>query len=338
MLRVRTLFRALRKQVVFDLIHQLNPVYTGMSLAVIGHGIPIVLGPYVADWPHDPDAISARGQGLGSFARSLKQLLAYAQQRRADAHLLTTEEACKRISFAHRWVPPVYFVPHGMDAERFSPGEARQAGSTPHRTVILFYANVSERKGILDLLAAFDLLASRTANVELWIAGDGELLPGAKELAGQLHCHNRILFLGRQTQSEAVGILRQADIYCLPSHGEPYGMTVVEAMSCGLPVVVTEAGGLGCLVDDEGAIRVPMKAPQALAAALRQLVIDPERRMRMGRHNRSRVVNNFTWNRVIDRLEDVYRSVLAAKRPHESRAETASAALTEDLPNGGRLS
>ena len=114
-------------------------------------------------------------------------------------------------------------------------------------------------------------------------------------------------------------------------------MTVVEAMSCGLPVVVTDAGGLGCLVDDEGGIRVPMKRPLELSAALEQLVIDPERRKKMGEHNRSRVLSSFTWSRVIDRLEEVYGSVLASKRAKKRGVSAVAAPFSEDMANGGKV-
>ena len=96
-------------------------------------------------------------------------------------------------------------------------------------------------------------------------------------------------------------------------------MTAVEAMSCGKPLVVTDAGGLGCLVDDQGGMRVPVSNPEQLAAALCALIADPARRIAMGKHNRQRVLETMSWDRVIDRLEHIY--VASIERKHRGSGE-----------------
>ena len=90
MLQVRSLFRKLNREVGMDIIHQLNPVYTGISLALCDAKCPVVLGPYVGDWPSDPDAISAARPLLRSLLHLGRNVLARLQQARADALLLTT--------------------------------------------------------------------------------------------------------------------------------------------------------------------------------------------------------------------------------------------------------
>ena len=87
-------------------------------------------------------------------------------------------------------------------------------------------------------------------------------------------------------------------------------MTVAEAMSCGRPVVVTNAGGPGHLLDDEGGMRVPVGRPDELASALSILLADQDRRAAMGLHNRRKVLSTMTWDRVIGRLEQIYATVL----------------------------
>jgi len=177
-------------------------------------------------------------------------------------------------------------------------------------------------------------VAQRFPEAVLWIAGGGEHEQSAKALAASLNSAERIRFFGRQTREQALAIYRDADIYCLPSHGEPFGMTVLEAMSCGLPVVVTNAGGVRWIVDDYGGMRVPDRAPQELAIALGELIVAPERRKQMGAHNRAKVLKQFSWDRVIDRLEQIYSTVTSRHteatitRRAEGRDERVSAEVS----------
>jgi glycosyltransferase involved in cell wall biosynthesis len=335
MARVRALLSHLRKEVRLDLIHQLNPVYTGVTLGLVGSRIPTVLGPYVADWPHDPHGIASSRPALRAVLRRAKQSVAFVQQLCADAILLTTEGARQRVMVSDVLRPTVHILPHGIDSDFFSPEVPTSISATQRRPVILFYANVSERKGIFELLNGFDLLSSEFSFAELWIAGDGEELNAARELASCLSACARIRFLGRQSREQAVLLMRQADIYCLPSHGEPYGMTVVEAMSCGLPVVVTDAGGVRYLVDNTSGLRVPVNSPASIAGAIATLLADPTLRREMGHRNRQKVLQYFSWNKVIDRLEQIYQETLERAHGSQVALNTQSAHLAESLSSGG---
>jgi L-malate glycosyltransferase len=326
MRQVRSLFRRLSRGIDFDLIHQLNPVYTGVSLALWGFDVPVVLGPYVADWPNDPDGTAASYPALSGVFRHLEKAIAKLQQHHARALLLTTEAARRKVISPRRAGSRCYLVPHGIDAAFFSPAPSSPGRDPARRQRILFLANVAERKGIFDLLRAFETVQSRFNAAELWIAGAGEDLEHSRAFAAGLRSRAQVRFLGCKTRAETVELFRRASIYCLPSHGEPYGMTVAEAMSCGLPVVVTDAGGVRHLVDERGGIRVPVHSPEALAQALSELLADPQRRRSMGAQNRARVLGTMTWDRVIDRLEEVYELTLRTRQiqPSRPRALTTS--------------
>jgi glycosyltransferase involved in cell wall biosynthesis len=212
-------------------------------------------------------------------------------------------------------------LPHGIDSDFFCPKESRaaQSDSPDEGSIeILFLAWLDRRKGIFDLLQAFDRVAARFPRTRLTVAGDGSDLFEAQRAASALAAFDRIIFLGHQDRAGAVTLLQNTDIYCLPSHGEPYGMTAVEAMSCGKPLVVTDAGGLGCLVDDHGGLRVPVGDTHALADALCALIADPSRRESMGKYNRRRVLETMAWDRVIDRLEEIYIAAIESKHRVQS--------------------
>jgi glycosyltransferase involved in cell wall biosynthesis len=268
--------------------------------------------------------------------RQTKKAAALVQQLDADAILLTTEAARQRVIFSGHWKAPVHFLPHGIDSDFFSPAASDSSNAAKkEKQIILFFANVSARKGVFEMLRAFEMLASEFPLAELWLAGDGEQLNAAKDLASRLSASSRVRFLGRQSREDAVRLMRQADIYCLASHGEPYGMTVVEAMSCGLPVVVTDAGGARHLIDNAGGLRVPVKSPSSLAQAISTLLENPALRREMGLNNRRRVLKDFSWDRVIDRLEEIYRCTLESEPESRLAGNVPRAQFAESLSNGG---
>jgi L-malate glycosyltransferase len=327
--QVRKLFFRLRQNIAFDLIHQLNPVYAGVSLGLTGCLTPVILGPYIGGWADNPSAITSRKWAVRVLLGSVKRAVVAAQQHFAHSLLLATPAAASRVEHRSAF-SRMELLPHGIDSDFFCPKESRTAqsgASGEDSTEILFMAWLVRRKGIFDLLQAFDRVAARFPRVHLAVAGDGSELLEARCAASALSSFDRISFLGRQDRVGAVTLLQNTDIYCLPSHGEPYGMTAVEAMSCGKPLVVTDAGGLGCLVDDKGGLRVPVGDTQALADALCALIADPSRRKAMGDHNRRRVLETMTWDRVIDRLEEIYIAAIEHKGRADRQRRTRASAL-----------
>jgi glycosyltransferase involved in cell wall biosynthesis len=318
MARVRSLLNKLKKDIHFDLVHQLNPVFTGMSLALAGCQLPLVLGTYVAQWPNDPDALTAHGGFAGRLANYGRDVISALQQRQADALLLTTPAAWNRLPDPDRVGNRVHFLPHGLDTTLFSPAENNSAGISAQPAIsnpkILFFANILKRKGIFTLLEAFASVAPAFPGVTLQIAGDGPALPEVKARVAALDCANQIEFLGRQERQNAPTLYRNCTIFCLPSLGEPYGGTVQEAMSCGKPLVVTNSGGPPHLVPEDGGLRVPAGDAPALAQALILLLNSPQLCEKMGRRNRQVAVSTMSWQRVAEQLEAIYEVTLLRYR------------------------
>ena len=304
---MRRLFRQQRRTVRFDLVHQLNPVFTGMSLALPGDRTPLVLGPYVANWPDNPDAAHASPGPARGVIAAARTLLARLQQSQASALLLTTPAAVDRIPQHAELNARMHLLPHGLDTNLFVPPSHAPVSKTLD---ILFLSNVSRRKGIFDLLQAFEAIAAEFPSARLQIAGDGPELGEAQAMAERMSCRDAIHFLGRQTRAGSLSLLQQCTLFCQPSLGEPFGMSAAEAMGCGKPLVITAAGGLQYLIDDAGGMRVPVGSPEPLAHAIRALLSDPSLRASMGAHNQRRAVEWLAWDRVIDRLEQIYVELL----------------------------
>jgi len=297
MRQVRRLYRQLGE---FDLVHQLNPVDVGVSLAVTGARASLVLGPYVPDWaPSGAGADAPQSRAV----RQAKRVVRALQQRRATTVLLSTAAARSKLSDAGGL--RVYELGGGIDPTAWHPTAGGGAQD------VLFLANLEVRKGIHVLLDAFARLAPDLPDARLLIAGEGPEAGVVRRRASELP---RVQLLGHLDRDRVIAAMQSCDVYCLPSYGEPYGMTALEAMACARPVVATAAGGLQHLVPDGGGRKVAPGDPGALAGALRELLLDPGLRREMGRRNRAAIEQRFAWSRVGDRLEQIYDETLNAAR------------------------
>lgn len=221
-------------------------------------------------------------------------------------------------------------VPNGVHVERFTPpagGPPRPADSP---VKILFVGRISPEKGLHTLLEAFERLRQRGVNAELNILGpfgvapyeyiaplaDPEQQAALKplyaydytaELKRRVAALNGAArFLERRPNSELPQVYHQADILVNPSISEAFGMTVVEGMASGLPVVATRVGGMTELIEPSGAGRlVPHSDAGALADALEGLAGDSSLRAEMGRAGQAGAAA-YAWERVAARLLAFY--------------------------------
>jgi len=316
LLRCRFLLKRLMRTEHFDVIHQLNPVSIGLSLGVADLGLPIVLGSYAARWANDPHAITSRFRLLRAGLRKLRGVVCHIQQKQAAAILITTPSARNQLTHYEALQDRVHLLPYGTNTQRYSPAEnwldpAHLAEEQQHPT-ILYLASLARRKGIFETLEAFKTVGREMPNCKLLVVGNGDQAEQVKQIALNSPVAGQIEFRPAQPRSIAVELYRQSALLCSPSLGEPFGMAVLEAMACGRPVVVTDEGGYKHTVRPEGGVHVPVGDSEALAAALLRLLRDPEERLRMALFNRQWAEEQFSWEVVVPRLEEVYRKVLPA--------------------------
>ncbi len=184
---------------------------------------------------------------------------------------------------------------------------------------VLFVGVRFERKGGDLLLRAFTRLRERVPGARLRIIG-----PRALEIRQDgVEC---LGFLRKDEPSEwarLVEAYREADVFCLPTRYEPFGIVFVEAMAFGLPCVGPAAWAIPeMVVDGETGFLVPPEDPDALADRLVRLLEDPELARRMGAAGRTRAERYFTWPAVIRRMTDVMEGLVAGGS--HSRVEEGS--------------
>jgi len=205
-------------------------------------------------------------------------------------------------------------VPNGVD-ERFAPGPSDPACAARHRlenrSVVLFLGGLKRRKNLGFLLDVWREVARQRPNATLLIVGGGPLERALKGRAERLGLGRAVTFAGRVSEAEKVAYYNLADVMVSPSSLEGFGFTVAEAMSCGLPVVVSDAGALPELViDGQSGIVCAGGDTAAFVRGLVRLLDDPELRRRCGAFNRGRIDRSYRWERSSRRVAEIYEDTL----------------------------
>jgi rhamnosyl/mannosyltransferase len=232
--------------------------------------------------------------------------------RRADRVLATSPVYVETSRFLRRVRERVRVVPPGIDPTRFTGIDAAAAraryGGGP---TLAFVGRLRYYKGLDVLIDALTELPE----LRLLVVGDGPMGAAWRSRARSAGVADRVRWLGALPDDELPAVLAAADLYVLPAvaRSEAFGIALVEAMAAGLPAVTTELGTGTSWVNQDGAtgLVVPPGDPGALAAAVRALLADPDRRRRMGAAARRRALAEFSAAVMIDRVEQVYQEVMA---------------------------
>ncbi len=184
----------------------------------------------------------------------------------------------------------------GVDTDRFAPGPELE---NRERLRILTVARLIPQKGHREAFAALEKLRETTAiDFEYLIAGDGRDRAAGDEEVARLGLGELVRFLGTIGENEVVDLMRSSDIFLLPSYGlgEAAPVCVMEAMSCGLPVICSRIGGTGDMIcSGRDGFLTPQKNPRALAEVLRSLCEDSALRRTVGNRARETAMEKFDY-------------------------------------------
>ena len=179
---------------------------------------------------------------------------------------------------------------------------------------VLFVGRLASNKGLLVLADAFDRLARSDPAARLVVVGaDGGTRPALERRARDLGIASRVTITGHIEDERLLASgFREARLLALPSEYEAFGLVLLEALAHGTPVVSTRVGGIPEFIEDgKAGVLVPPGDAPALSDALARLWADEPLRSRLGEYGRDEVVPKYTWERVTDQLEAIYREVRA---------------------------
>ncbi|MDP2623982.1 MAG: glycosyltransferase, partial [Actinomycetota bacterium] len=208
-----------------------------------------------------------------------------------------------------------FVVPLGVDAAEFSrpePDTALPVGFPPEGPVITFLGRLTEKKRIDVLLRAFAELVASGSDATLAVAGpDSEGLRGRLEAASAaLGLEGRVMFPGMVLGTAKVAPLQRSDLFVLPSEDESFGVSVLEAMAAGVPVIVSPGVALHPVVTEYQAGLVAPTEAGALCRAMATILTDRDLAQQMGANGRSLAARQFSWESVGEGLEAMYGQAL----------------------------
>lgn len=235
--------------------------------------------------------------------------------RRMDRVVATSAKAA---TFLH--VPNVVIM-HGVDSDRFRPAAHKRdvkdaLGLPADHCLIGCFGRIRHQKGTDRFVEIMMRLVKRHPDVTAVITGGttADNRGFLDDLSGRVTrsgLGGRILFMGEQPDGKVPEFFRAMDIFVAPQRWEGFGLTPLEAMASGVPVVVTRAGAFEeMVVPGQTGIVVDTEDDEALEAAIEELIADPDRRAEMGRIARAHVLGNFALETEASALTCLYRDML----------------------------
>ncbi len=208
-------------------------------------------------------------------------------------------------------------IPNFVDTDRFTrqqKGHFKQAIAPNGEKLLIHVSNFREVKRAGDVVHVFHRLHEGGLNgngpgVKLLLVGDGPDRPAAEALARELGVYGDVRFLGKQEPIEE--ILSVADVFLMPSGSETFGLAALEAMSCGVPVVSSDIGGLPELnVHGETGFLCPLADIDCLTDATHRILTDSTLHERMAKAARQRAVEQFDIDRIVPQYEGFYQQMI----------------------------
>jgi glycosyltransferase involved in cell wall biosynthesis len=292
-------------------VHHLGPCGEQSPSLIARIPIPFVYGPLPASrpsnhqdndewlsWLRTPGAgrANARLSAIAAQpARHVAHLLWLRTMRRADA--ITVEAAANVVDRN----PNVVVIPPGIDEVQFSPhGQGLPVGGR-----VIAVGRLIGRKSYDLLIRAVALAIRSQRSVHLLLVGSGPEENALRLLASQLGVTAAVTFVGDVPRAQLPRLLQTAEIFCHPARWDNVPFAPLEAMACGLPTVVSNAGGLPDIVGDAGLVHVSGDV-DSLAQAILRVLSSQSVRQALGEAARKRVVEHFTWQAMCDSYLKLY--------------------------------
>lgn len=296
--------RGLLRMKKYDIIHSFFAVPSAPAGVILSRisGIPHVLTVFGGDIYDPTKKLSPHRHAM--FRWAVRAVL-------NGSAKVTTESAdiaahAARIYHPHREID---VVPIGLPRIHFSPVPRKELSMRENSIYLVSIGRLIKRKGFEYLIQALAILSEKGIDLRLILIGDGPERTALEALAAETGVSDHVLFAGRVDDKTKFLYLSASDIFVLPSIHEGFGIVLLEAMSCSLPVVATNRGGQTEIIKDgRNGTLVPTADADSLARAIEAFAASEDSRKRTGKNNLEDV-KQYNMSTIRDRYLELYGAV-----------------------------
>jgi glycosyltransferase involved in cell wall biosynthesis len=201
----------------------------------------------------------------------------------------------------------ITLIPNGVDVKKFAISHSQFSAEK----VIITTSRLVEKNGIDILIRAFTLVKKEIPEARLHIVGDGSLRIQLEQLVKDENMVTSVTFFGIVPNEQIPEYLAQASLFVRPSRSEGLGISFLEAMAAGLPVVATQVGGIAdFLIDEQTGLVARVDDPKDVAEKIIRLLNNDSLRTQLQQNGRTLVEKKYTWDGIASRMRDLILSTI----------------------------
>lgn len=206
-------------------------------------------------------------------------------------------------------------IPNGVDLNKFRVKnvESRvdnlkeELGFKKEDRIIIHAGRYVKKNGLSSIIKALKYLPD---NVKFFSMGDGDAKEADQELVKELNLENRVVFSGRYDNDELPKHLQMSDIFCRPSLSEGQGISFLEAMATGIPVIATSVGGIvDFLKDKETGISCEVNNPESIARGVKLLLEGEELKQQIIKKARALIEEKYDWDKITPEINNIFKQL-----------------------------
>jgi len=288
----------------YDILHYFFSLPTGLLTVLPGkhRKIPYIISLRGSDVPfYDPYNVPLK------IAHSLLKSLTIRIWRQAR-YVVALSNSLRDLAHKTNPAQPIEVIRNGIDADLFHPGDVPRNSKT---FKLLTVSRLLERKGIQYLLKALSQLSN--IDVSLTIVGMGNFEVQLKKLCVKYGLNGMVRFFGYCPNEKLSSIYQDHDVFVLPSLAESFGIVFLEAMACGLPVIGGFTGGIPSIISQENGILVEPREVNEIKKSILVMKDQPAVRKEMEGNNRKKVLEQYSWLKVAEMYQNIYRGKAPGK-------------------------
>ena len=290
------------KRYKIDIVHAHSVIPTGL------------VGVIVAKILRCPSIITSHGMDINNFdAKSIYGHLISFSLNQCNKAIAVSADLAEKMKFLGINEDKIVIVRNAVDTERFKHSKNMELRHKyligENEILILFVGYLDIFKGIFELVDAFYEINKENKNVKLMMVGTGPKEGELKNKVSQWNLESYVIFTGAVPNTEIHSYYQMGDVFVLPSYTEGFPLSILEAMACGLPVVVTNVGGIREVIKNgENGFIIPPKNKKVLTSKLRIFINESTLRKKFAKKSLE-IVIKFSVNEKINRIIKLYYEV-----------------------------